>query len=800
MVGRGHGHFGHPRVDGLGHRTDRILGLDEDVGAFTPDIAAVVVDQTAVGGLQSDPAAALVVAGRPGAGALRIHGHQIGLEHDVGVVAVGAQVDVAVACGHQVFDDVERGQRLQHDAGRLHVAFHDDGARNPPEGGGPQIADLLAAHIEAGGVTDVSAQRDQTVGGVGRAFALEGQALGAVVVVGHHLAAIAHPAQVEHDGVASAGAGLLQNDLVKAAAGLDDVDRTRVAGGRSAAHGDAVIVVAALVGDVDGPGREVGDVHRVGPLADDQAVDSGAGNPQLLAERVNRIDCSLAHGQGHPAGDTGEVQRGVAVAVGEGVVAVIRLEDVVVVAAAAPDLVVACAAPDLIITRAAVELVVAAVALEHVVAQPAGDHVVAVSAFEGVAIGHALGQGDLVIAAAPAQCAADAGQAVATDQVVVAGATVGVEHHATQARGVKDVVALAHVDHDLLDTGVALIPAIELDVDRAALARQDEGLVAVGGVEVAPLSGQGAGIDGQGVARLDGQHRLYLGCFVLEVEQVDLEQRRFVEGDADGADQRNPDRQLNEDVQREAGIHLDVEQVLEAATLVVVHGGDFAAADATVADPLDIGDIAGVVFGQHLACDVLQIDTGVEVDPAAAAASDRAQAHCQLQPDARADVELVFFLPPRARYDLAVSELRQGEVIDKKAVDRDQRVAGAQGLADPVGVKAKGQVGEGLEFGHGGELEQHGPDRYLGQWHPLVKLDAQQRQLVAEQYRIAAGEDGLPVVDALDVLEHLEARARGAARAAGGFGRHVVELGLQIQRQAGADGSRAEVARAKALE
>ncbi len=100
--------------------------------------------------------------------------------------------------------------------------------------------------------------------------------------------------------------------------------------------------------------------------------------------------------------------------------------------------------------------------------------------------------------------------------------------------------------------------------------------------------------------------------------------------------------------------------------------------------------------------------------------------------------------------------MRQGEVVDKEAIERIERVAGAQGLADTEGVKAKSQIGKGLEFRHGGQLEQHRPDWHLGQRHPLVKFNPQQGQLVAEEHRIAAREDGFPVVDALDVFEHLE--------------------------------------------
>ncbi len=156
--GGGGGQFGHPGVDRLGHRADGVLGLDQHIGAFAADIAPVVVDQTAVGRLQADPARALVVGRGPGGGALPGHGDEVGLEHDIRVVAIGAQIDMAVAGRHQVLDHIERGQRLQHDAAGFHVAFHDHGTSDPPEGSGSQIADFLASDFQSGGVADVAAQ------------------------------------------------------------------------------------------------------------------------------------------------------------------------------------------------------------------------------------------------------------------------------------------------------------------------------------------------------------------------------------------------------------------------------------------------------------------------------------------------------------------------------------------------------------------------------------------------------------------------------------------------------------------
>ncbi len=114
-------------------------------------------------------------------------------------------------------------------------------------------------------------------------------------------------------------------------------------------------------------------------------------------------------------------------------------------------MVIAGAAPDFVVASASVELVIAGVTLDRVVAQPAGDHVIVGPTFQSVAVAHTLGQADLVIARAAAQCASYPGQAKATDQDVIAGAGVCVDNHPTQSRGIDDVIARAGVDHHFLD-------------------------------------------------------------------------------------------------------------------------------------------------------------------------------------------------------------------------------------------------------------------------------------------------------------------------------------------------------------
>ena len=56
MGGSGQSHLGHAAKDRLGDCANGILGLDQHIGAFATDKAAVVVDQAAVGRLEPNPA------------------------------------------------------------------------------------------------------------------------------------------------------------------------------------------------------------------------------------------------------------------------------------------------------------------------------------------------------------------------------------------------------------------------------------------------------------------------------------------------------------------------------------------------------------------------------------------------------------------------------------------------------------------------------------------------------------------------------------------------------------------------
>ena len=266
-----------------------------------------------------------------------------------------------------------------------------------------------------------------------------------------------------------------------------------------------------------------------------------------------------------------------------------------------------------------------------------------------------------------------------------------------------------------------------------------------------------------------------MGCLVLDVEQVDLEQGHVEQ--LDGLDQQiELDKHFGGEVRADA----DVEQVLGPATLVVVHGGDLAAADLAVADPGHRRDVAVDVLAQHRARDVLQVEASVEVDEALKPARDRPQVDAGEQADARLDVELVFLLAAGAGDDLAAPELRHREVEDVEAVQGVERVVRRNRLADAVGVVAEGQVDLRLKGGARAELQQHRADGDGGKRSPTRCAVAEQGQFVAEQGRIAPRQDRLPVVDVLQVLDHLEAGAAGVAGATRGLGRDVSELGGKV--------------------
>ena len=370
---------------------------------------------------------------------------------------------------------------------------------------------------------------------------------------------------------------------------------------------------------------------------------------------------------------------GIALNVGEAVGAVVVLEDVSVGAGGTLQCVVASAAPEHVVAGAALEFVVARAALERVAAAAARKLVVVRAAVQRPAPGDARARDELacgVLALVDraggegadldrvlAGIARERTAALAAVELVVAGAAADVHADAVKPRGVERVVARAHVADHRADAGEGLVPAVELDIDRAALARKGKGLATVGSVEILALPGKRAGIEGQRAARKRGQHRLDLGCLVLEVEQVGFEQLHVEQGD--GLD---PQIELDEHAGREARAHGDVEQVLGPAALVVVHGGHFAAADLAVADPGHCRDVAVDVLAQHRARDVLQVEAGVETDGALEPARYRTQVHAGKQADARLDVELVLLLAAGTGDDLAVLELRHREVEDVEAV------------------------------------------------------------------------------------------------------------------------------------
>ena len=109
---------------------------------------------------------------------------------------------MSISQRHKIVHNIQVRDRLKHDAGGLHVAFHVDGARDATEGCAAEVTDLIATYIQTCGVTDITAKRDQPFCGVVGGLALEGQPIDLRILVSHHLAAVDHAVEVKHDGVA----------------------------------------------------------------------------------------------------------------------------------------------------------------------------------------------------------------------------------------------------------------------------------------------------------------------------------------------------------------------------------------------------------------------------------------------------------------------------------------------------------------------------------------------------------------------------------------------------------------------
>ncbi len=170
-----------------------------------------------------------------------------------------------------------------------------------------------------------------------------------------------------------------------------------------------------------------------------------------------------------------------------------------------------------VITITPAERVDSATAVEPIVSVSSGKSVIAVVAVEEVA---ALLARQSVIARAAAERAARA-----TEIELVFARTAGrVDGHSGQTRRVEHVVALAHINDDVRDAGVSLIPVVVLDVDRAIVAVEEELFVAVFGVEVPTIGRARTGVDVERRAFLSRQIRLHARRVVLELEESQSEQ------------------------------------------------------------------------------------------------------------------------------------------------------------------------------------------------------------------------------------------------------------------------------------
>ena len=789
------GHTADAGQDRVDRGTDGVLGIDEDISVGADDRGVVVVleraigegglaapvEQGAVRHLDAYPARTALIIGIGGRRSQDRGRIQVGAENDIGPVAIGGQIDVAIGQSRDVVRDGEGLDRLHDDTGGQDGAFLEHLVAQCPEGrathvgSGDRKARGRGGHL-AGGEADIAPQGSNLAGVVTRTLALEGQALHATGVVGDHFAAVGDSLVVELGG--EVGTSLFQDDFVEAAAGVGNGQGAGGRGSRRIAQGDAVVIVATGVVDIDPPFGEARHQQGVIHLAQGQAGDMGAGNAHFLVLLVVQAQVFAGEVRREGRRHQSRIDQGVAFPIGHHVVAEMVLEEVAVVPCPALLLVVAGAAVQIVIAGAAIQQVIAGVAVEGIRRRTAIQLVIAVATLEGEA-GDArrIHLAQLHLEGVVARIAPKGATTGAADHGVIAIAAMHIHGGVQQTGGIQGVLASPHVAHHLLDARIGLVPAVEFDVHRAAGAGQNEVLVRVRRIEVQAAACQGPRIEGKGtVARKGSQHRLDVRRLIGDVEQVDLEQ-----GQIEEPDRGDPQVQVHEQGGDEVGADADVEQILEAAILVAPHGGDFGTAHLAVGFPGKGRDIAVGVMHQHLPADVLQVHIGVEIDGGGDATGDGAQVQGRGQANGGIDIELRLVHAAGAGNDLAVPEGRHGPVADVEAVEDVEPVAGGHGLAHAVGIVAEGQVRIGAEGQISQQLENKGRWRNGNgrQEEALVEAAAQEGQFVGKQGGVTTGEYLLPVVGGLDVFEKFEAAAGRFAAATLGGGHDLGHLVLQ---------------------
>ena len=235
-----------------------------------------------------------------------------------------------------------------------------------------------------------------------------------------------------------------------------------------------------------------------------------------------------------------------------------------------------------------------------------------------------------------------------------------------------------------------------------------------------------------------------------------------------GAD--DGDLHLHVGAGRGRGAGGEVEQVGETAALVVIHGGDLGRPDLAVGLPGDGGDVAGRILGEHRRGDVLKVEGGRKGDAAAEPGFNDAGIDAGFQTGVQIEQKLRLVIAARTGHDFAARESRQGYVRDVKAVKGIERIAGFQGLSDAVGVVAEGEIGRRSQAAGGHDAKRHRPEAKAENRHTEARLGLEQRHLVSEQHRVAAGKYVHPVGNVGDIFHHLEPAAAYRAGAAPGRG------------------------------
>ena len=277
-----------------------------------------------------------------------------------------------------------------------------------------------------------------------------------------------------------------------------------------------------------------------------------------------------------------------------------------------------------------------------------------------------------------------------------------------------------------------------LDSDRARVAADFHDLATVVGVQVLAVCSALSGVKDERAPLIVGEHRLDVRRLVLPFDEGEVDQRDVDDARHDLADEGKRDTDVDKEVDLEEDTPGEIDDVQQATGCVVSgvipHRDEFGDADLAVALAVDL--------------DVVEVKTCLEADDAAEPGLDDHERQGRLEPELGPERELVLLLAAR-----------DPEVRDEEPVERLPRVAGLDRPADAERVVAEAEVGGHREAADHVDVDDRRPRGDRRDSLAEVEPEAQERHLVREERRVAAGQKLRPVPDVRDVLDDLEARA-----------------------------------------